>query len=137
MVMTRMCYRALVAMLASVFVAMSIWLPAAQAEMIGTDAVAGADEVEVQRDEILMLLEREEVREQLVAWGVDPADAEARVEALTPAELQALSERMEEDPAGAGVGSIVGAALIIFLVLLITDILGYTSVFPFVDRTAQ
>lgn len=137
MVMTRMCYRAFVAMLASVFVAMSIWLPAAQAEMIGTDAVAGADEVEVQRDEILMLLEREEVREQLVAWGVDPADAEARVEALTPAELQALSERMEEDPAGAGVGSIVGAALIIFLVLLITDILGYTSVFPFVDRTAQ
>lgn len=135
--MTRMCYRAFVAMLASVFVAMSIWLPAAQAEMIGTDAVAGADEVEVQRDEILMLLEREEVREQLVAWGVDPADAEARVEALTPAELQALSERMEEDPAGAGVGSIVGAALIIFLVLLITDILGYTSVFPFVDRTAQ
>ena len=137
MVMTRTCYRALVTFLASVFIATSIWLPAAQAQMIGTDAVAGADEVEVQRDEILTLLERDEVREQLVAWGVDPADAEARVEALTPAELQALSERMEQDPAGAGVGSVVGAALIIFLVLLITDILGYTSVFPFVDRTAQ
>ena len=137
MFITRTCYRAFVTFLASVFIAMSIWLPAAQAEMIGTDAVAGADEVEAQRDDILTLLERDEVREHLVAGGVDPADAEARVEALTPAELQALNERMEEDPAGAGVGSVVGAALIIFLVLLITDILGYTSVFPFVDRTAQ
>ena len=137
MVANRTCYRAFVTFITSVFLAMTVWLPAAQAEMIGTEAVTGAEEVEVQRDEILALLEREEVRGQLVAWGVDPADAEARVEALTPAELQALSERMDEDPAGAGVGSVVGAALIVFLVLLITDILGYTSVFPFVDRTAR
>ena len=137
MVSNGACYRTMVMFLASVFVAMSVWLPVAQASMIGTEAVAGADEVENQREELRSLLEREDVREQLVAWGVDPADAEARVDALTPAELQALSERMEDDPAGAGVSSIVGAALIVFLILLITDILGYTSVFPFVDRTAQ
>lgn len=130
-------YRGLIMGLLSVFVVMSVWLPAAQAGMIGTEQVAGVDELEEQRAEVLALLEREDVRDQLVSWGVDPADAEARVEALTPAELQALSERMEDEPAGAGVGSVVGAALIIFLVLLITDILGFTNVFPFVERTAQ
>ena len=38
-------------------------------------------------------------------------------------------------PAGQGaIGVIIGAALIIFLVLLITDIVGITDVFPFVKK---
>ncbi len=35
---------------------------------------------------------------------------------------------------GSAVGAIVGAGLVIFIVLLITDILGYTNVFTFVRR---
>ena len=53
----------------------------------------------------------------------------ARVAALTDAEAAELAARLDELPAG-GV-SILGAILIVFLVLLLTDILGYTKVFPF------
>jgi hypothetical protein len=53
----------------------------------------------------------------------------ARVAALTDAEAAELAARIDELPAG-GV-SVLGAALIVFLVLLLTDILGYTKVFPF------
>jgi hypothetical protein len=38
---------------------------------------------------------------------------------------------MDEMPAG---GSIVGAAVLIFLVLLVTDIVGWTDVYPFVNK---
>jgi hypothetical protein len=53
----------------------------------------------------------------------------ARIAALTDAEAAELAARIEELPA-AGI-SILGAALVVFLVLLLTDILGYTKVFPF------
>ena len=42
------------------------------------------------------------------------------------------------DPLPAGgdaLGVILGVALIVFLVLLITDIMGYTDIFPFVKKT--
>jgi hypothetical protein len=60
---------------------------------------------------------------------VSPAEVNARVAALSDAEAAELAARIDELPAG-GV-SILGAALIVFLVLLLTDILGYTKVFPF------
>jgi hypothetical protein len=60
---------------------------------------------------------------------VNPAEVKARVAALTDAEAAELAARIESLPAG-GV-SLLGAILIVFLVLLLTDILGYTKVFPF------
>jgi hypothetical protein len=67
--------------------------------------------------------------------GVEPAEVEARLAALSPAELAQLSDRIDQLPAGQGtVGIIIGAALIVFLVLLITDIAGYTDIFPFVKK---
>jgi hypothetical protein len=47
---------------------------------------------------------------------------------------------LDELPAGEGAGAIgviVGAILIIFLVLLVTDLLGLTDVFPFVKKKAR
>jgi hypothetical protein len=60
---------------------------------------------------------------------VNPGEIKTRVGALTDAEAAELAGRIDELPAG-GVG-ILGAILIVFLVLLLTDILGYTKVFPF------
>ncbi|WP_290647784.1 PA2779 family protein [Aquisalimonas sp.] len=137
MLQKRIGFRALAALWSALFLVISVWLPAAQANMIGTDAVVGAAELEQTRGDVLEWLAEDTVREQLVAWGVDPEYAEQRVSALTAAELQTLSERMGEAPAGAGVSSVVSAALIVFLVLLITDIMGFTNVFPFVEQTAR
>ncbi|MGD8429310.1 MAG: PA2779 family protein [Ectothiorhodospiraceae bacterium] len=109
-------------------------LPAAHAGMITTEALATAQKQDPHA-RIQALLERKEVRDQLEAWGVDPADAKSRVAALSDAEAQKLADRMQQMPAGGT--SILGAVLFVFIVLLITDILGYTDVFPFVKKTVQ
>jgi hypothetical protein len=67
--------------------------------------------------------------------GVDPSQVEARLAALSPAELAQLSARIDQMPAGGdGIGAVVVAILIVFLVLLITDLAGLTDVFPFVKK---
>ena len=81
------------------------------------------------RQRIAVALERAEVRAELAARGVSLADAQARVAALTDAEAADLAARLYSAPAG-GV-DILGVALVVFLVLLLTDILGYTKIFPF------
>jgi hypothetical protein len=49
--------------------------------------------------------------------------------------VREIAGRLDQLPAGqSAVGAVVGAILIIFLVLLITDLLGLTNVFPFVRR---
>jgi hypothetical protein len=123
--------RLIALLLATVFLLTSVALPAAQAGMIGTQDYLAAEELDHKREQVLAVLQQKEVQEQLERWGVDPAEAEQRVQSLTAAELDELAQRMDELPAGAGLGSVVGAIVLIFLVLLITDLLGLTSVFPF------
>ena len=101
----------------------------ALAGIVSTDSVvAGAE-----RERIAGLLERGEVRARLQALGVDPVDAKARVAALSDAEAAQLAAQLDDLPAG---GDLLGAAVLIFLVLLFTDIMGYTKVFPF-TRSAR
>src|SRR5262245_18889397 len=82
-----------------------------------------------ERQRIAAALERAEVRDELAARGVSLADAQARVAALTDAEAADLAARLDSAPAGGA--DILAVALVVFLVLLLTDILGYTKVFPF------
>lgn len=119
--------------LGCVFLLTSIAVPAAQATMIDTQSFAASEEVETQRQEITEFLARDGIQGQLVAWGVDPTEAEQRVATMTPAEVQATHERMNDLPAGAGIGTVVGAVVLVFLILLITDLLGATNVFPFTN----
>jgi hypothetical protein len=70
---------------------------------------------------------------RLQALGVDPNVAHARIAALTPEERAQLG-RLEQLPAG---GDVLGAVAFSALVLLLTDILGYTDVYPFVTRTVN
>jgi hypothetical protein len=96
----------------------------ALAGIVSTDTVvAGAE-----RERLASMLERSEVRERLQALGVDSANAKARVAALSDAEAAQLAAQLDELPAG---GDILGAAVLIFLVLLVTDMMGYTKIFPF------
>lgn len=102
----------------------------AQAGMVGTDAVVASSSGE--RERIVTFLEREDVRQQLQTQGVSPSDVKARVAALTDEEAAQLAAHMDSMPAG----GILGVILLVFLILLITDILGLTKVFPF-TRTVR
>lgn len=95
----------------------------AQAGMVGTDAALEF----AHRTRIVSVLERADVRAQLAAHGVSAEDVKARVAALTDEEAAELAARMDELPAG----GVLGVILLLFVILLITDILGFTKVFPF------
>ncbi len=105
----------------------------AHAVMINTAEILNQKQQDFTRNRLHMLLDRSEVRKHLETWGVNPGEAKARVDSLTDQEVAEIAARFDQLPAGGnGIGVIVGAAVLIFLVLLITDILGLTDVFPFV-----
>ncbi len=110
------------------------YAPVAGAAIISTEAVVNAEQAQQQRDHVRDLLKRNDIKAYLSAHGVDPANVQARVDSLTDAEVQALASRLDKHPAG---GSALGVALIVFIVLLVTDILGYTDIFPFVNKKAK
>jgi len=108
-------------------------VPAAQAALVTTGEALAAAAPGDPRARLQGLLERADVQRELVALGVDPAEARARVAALTDDELAQVAGRLDALPAGGdGLGLVLGVGLVVFLVLLVTDILGYTRVFPFV-----
>ena len=100
-----------------------------QAAMVGTPAVIQAEQGRVDRQELLRMLAREDVRNQLTEMGIDPEVASQRVAALTDDEVAALNQRVQDLPAG---GDVLGLLLLLFIIFLITDMIGATDVFPFV-----
>ena len=61
--------------------------------------------------------------------------AVARIARMTLEEVRSMNQKINELPAGGS--SLLGAALLVFLVLLFTDIMGFTDVFHFVKKTAR
>lgn len=100
-----------------------------QAAMIGTDQVLAASDAQQNRARIAAAMERPEVMAQLESLGVSREDARSRVASLTDEEAAAMASQIDSLPAAGS--DIVGALVLIFFVLLVTDILGLTKVFPF------
>ena len=119
-------------LLAFGILALSLHFPAAHAGMIGTEAVVSAAQVQQDRERLRDVFNRDDVQAQLLARGVDPAQVQARVDSLTDQEVQSLSGKIDQLPAGGD--SFLGALVFVFIVLLITDILGFTNIFPFVKH---
>jgi len=109
---------------------------AAMAALVGTETVLDAALVQNAHELVRDLMAREDIQAALVDRGIDPQEARARAEALSDAEAVRLADTIDSLPAGSSssLGIVVGAILIVFIILLITDILGYTSVFPFTKK---
>lgn len=116
---------------------LSSYMPVGHAAIIGTEAVASAHQIQIERNQLKQLLDRETVKSYLQANGVDPSSVQARVDGLTDAEIHSLADRLDEYPAGEGFETILIIAFLAFLTLLITDILGYTDVYPFVGKSSE
>jgi hypothetical protein len=109
------------------------FMQSAQATLVTTEQVAASEGVRsatAARDFVNTTLARADVAAGLAERGVTVDQVRARVAALTDDEVAQLAQTMETAPAGAD-GDILGILLTIFIILLITDILGLTKVFPF------
>ena len=103
-------------------------LQSAYAGMVSTDRVDSSAQSQPERERIRTFLDREDVRKELHAQGIDVNTAKMRVAALTDEEVHKVASKLDKMPAG---GEIIGILFSIFIVLLITDILGFTKVFSF------
>jgi hypothetical protein len=113
--------------------AVSMPLAPARAALVGTDQVIAQAEGSP-RARVSAFLARADVRAALEAHNVSPREAEARVAALSDAEVGAIAGKIDSLPAGQDAGAIVGAVVLIFLILLLTDLLGLTDVFGFTRK---
>ena len=85
------------------------------------------------RAKLKAFLDREDVREQLQAFGVDPDEASTRVANLSDDEVERISGQIATLPAGEGAAeAVIIAALALFLLVVVLDLLGVTNVFPFI-----
>lgn len=100
--------------------------PMALAGLVETPDAIAAEERGAARQQLNEVLAREDVQQQLVQQGIDPAAARQRIAALTDAEIAQLQPHLDTLPAGAGVLEVIG---VVFVVLLILELVGVTNVF--------
>ncbi|MDO8705275.1 MAG: PA2779 family protein [Sulfuricaulis sp.] len=104
--------------MAAGMVAMSLHMPTANAGMIGTEATVNTAPAPQESNRTHDALNREAVKAKLLALGVDPAQIQARVDALTEVEVQALAKHADEMPA-AGADTVTWLLIILLIVLII------------------
>ncbi len=130
--------RAVAAVMAFLMSLTSMPIGIAQAEMVTTDQVIEQYNSTEDRTLVMDFMLREDVQQQMTLLGVDPEEAARRVASLSDEEIRQIAGRLDELPAGQdGFAAVAGVILIIFLVLLITDLLGLTDIFPFVKKTSE
>ncbi|HEX7061593.1 MAG TPA: PA2779 family protein [Woeseiaceae bacterium] len=102
------------------------FVPSAQGAVVGTETALASQQRAERIERLNSVLARDDVRAELERLGVAPADAQARVAALSDSELLALDQRMDELPAGSGALEVLG---IVLLVLLVLELVGVTDIF--------
>ena len=89
---------------------------------VATNAMSGS------RAAVNQFLARDDVRQAMLGQGVSPQAAMERVAAMSDSEVAQLAGRIDQAPAG---GDVLGLLFTVFIVLLVTDIMGLTKVFSF------
>ena len=117
---------------------MSLPVQTVQAAMVRTETVWTLSTAKNVRENLSQFLKREDVKAIMMAQGISPQEAKSRVNSLSDAEIMQIADKMDKLPAGGSTfGVIIGAAVIVFIVLLITDILGFTDIFTFVKHPSR
>jgi hypothetical protein len=120
------------AQLVAICLSFAGFVTSAQATLVTTEQVAASQGVvspSAQRDHVNATLERADVAAALQERGIDLDQARARVAALTDDEVAHVANTIDTAPAGAN--DVLGTIVFIFVLLLLTDILGFTKIFPF------
>lgn len=107
----------------------------AMAAMIGTEVAIDAGQAQNAREYLNGFLAREDVRNALISQGIDPQEAKNRIASLTDEEAQRVADQLEQLPAGGDfLVTLLVIVFLVFVILLLTDIAGYTDIFPFVKK---
>ena len=103
------------------------------AAMVGTETVMDLARGQEAREYIHQLMARKDVQDALIARGIDPIEAKARIDSLSDGEVIRIADQLDRLPAGGGaVEFLLVIILVGFIVLVITDMTGVTDVFPFI-----
>lgn len=121
-------FRRLAAVLAVFHVLMVVQVPLANAAMIGTVEVLAEQQQQVDRQQLLSMLDDQGVQDKLQAMGVDRAQVEARINSLTNTELAQFNQQLQDAPAG----GILGVIVLFLVIFIITDMLCATDIFSFI-----
>jgi hypothetical protein len=121
-------FKRLIASLVIVSTALLGFPLAAQASVVTTEEAISAEATDANRDRVAGFLARDDVRAALEQQGISADVAAERVRAMSDVEVAQLADRVGQAPAG---GSVLGILFTVFVVLLVTDILGFTKIFPF------
>lgn len=113
----------------SVMLALIPILPT-QAAMVGTDQIINPAPTHQARDHVKEFLSSEAAQQQLLELGVSPEEVTKRIDSLSDSELARINQGVDQLDAGGE--SILGILLIIFIVFVITDVIGATDIFPFI-----
>lgn len=118
------------AIMALMMILSSMWAIPASASIVGTGELLTEQRADIDREALMGMLEREDVKSTLTSMGVGEQEVRDRIQSLTPSELADFKQQLAEAPAGEGV---VGIIVLFLLVFIITDILCATDIFPFIN----
>lgn len=108
---------------------MLVWgglVSTAAAAIIDTNDMISMETRQSRVDHLQAELARDDVQQAMTRLGVDPIEAQQRVDSLSDEELVMLEQQIDSLPAGGDFFALVG---VVFVVLIILELVGVTNIF--------
>lgn len=118
-------------LIVSSLLSITLFAQVSSAQIASTELILGSPATISSHDKVSQFVARDDIAKAFQQLGVDAKVIELKVASLSDEEAINIASKIDTLPAGGDGGSIIGAAVFIFVVLLITDILGFTKVFNF------
>jgi hypothetical protein len=104
----------------------------ASAAIIGTESFLRPERLQETRDYLHYLISRHDVQEALIARGINPQEAKARIDSLSDEEIALISKKIADLPAGGdATGFIVIVGIVLIIVIIVVEWFSEVKQFPF------
>jgi len=98
---------------------LSVPYQAAFAALVETETMLDVSRGQEARETLKQFMAHKDVRTAIVSQGVDPAEADARLNSLSDAEVIQLADQIDQLPAGGDVLGLAIAVLVIVILVLV------------------
>ena len=103
---------------------LSVPYQSAVAALVETEAMLDISRSQEARETLKHFMTREDVQSAIAAQGVDPLEADARINSLTNAEVIQIADQIDQLPAGGDIlGLLIAVLVIVILVLVIMKLM--------------